>query len=124
MDSIERDHDLAIVILEAIEKIQEFSPSYDSYMKCGLEYFAIHRLLHIIAETMTRLSSSVKSQFADLPWRNIQGFRNIIVHDYIAGIDDKKIWEIVEVEVPQIYAAMLQFVPEWETLKLQRKTDV
>ena len=33
---------------------------------------------------------------SNIDWRSISGFRNILVHDYLGGIDLDIIWEVVD----------------------------
>jgi uncharacterized protein with HEPN domain len=48
---------------------------------------AIVRRLQTIAESTQRLSDNLKQKNSDVNWRSISGFRNILVHDYLGGID-------------------------------------
>ncbi|GBF52998.1 nucleotidyltransferase [Microcystis sp. 0824] len=51
---------------------------------------AIIRRLQTLAESTQRLSEELKANIPDVDWRNISGFRNILVHDYLGGIDLNK----------------------------------
>ncbi|REJ53177.1 MAG: DUF86 domain-containing protein [Microcystis wesenbergii TW10] len=84
-------------ILDCIDKIKE-------YCQGGkLEFFAnsmisdaIIRRLQTLAESTQRLSEELKANIPDVDWRNISGFRNILVHDYLGGIDLNTVWDVVE----------------------------
>jgi uncharacterized protein with HEPN domain len=43
----------------------------------------------------------LKAAHPDLPWRQIAGFRNILVHNYL-GIDLEQVWLIVEQNLPDL----------------------
>jgi len=45
---------------------------------------------------LPRLSEELKANIPDVDWRNISGFRNILVHDYLGGIDLNTVWDVVE----------------------------
>ncbi|MBT9487580.1 MAG: DUF86 domain-containing protein [Rubrivivax sp.] len=47
---------------------------------------AVVRNLQTLAESSQRLSDKVKATEADIPWRELAGFRNVIVHGYL-GVD-------------------------------------
>ena len=46
-----------------------------------------------------RLSDSLIELHPEVDWRNISGFRNVAVHEYLS-IDLKMIWDIVEQDLP------------------------
>ena len=59
---------------------------------------AVVRNLQVMAESSQRLSEEIKTQYLSIPWKNISGFRNILVHDYL-GVDLDMIWSVVEQEL-------------------------
>ncbi len=86
-----------------IEYILECINLIETYCKGGKEEFlnslmvqdAILRRLQTLAESTQRLSNDLKQKNSDIDWRNISGFRNILVHDYLGGIDLNLAWEVV-----------------------------
>ena len=54
--------------------------------------------LQTLAESTQRLSSSFKASHPEIPWDDIAGFRNRIVHGYLT-IDVDIIWDIVQRDV-------------------------
>ena len=72
---------------------------------------AVMRNLQILAESTQRLSDSLKGRYPEVDWRNISGFRNVAVHEYLS-IDLKMIWDIVEQDLPvleeQIEAILIE----------------
>ncbi len=84
-------------ILDCIDKIKEYSQGGK------LEFFAnsmisdaIIRRLQTLAESTQQLSEELKANIPDVDWRNISGFRNILVHDYLGVIDLNTVWDVVE----------------------------
>jgi uncharacterized protein with HEPN domain len=51
------------------------------------------------------LPIAIKASEPDVPWRAISGFRNILVHDYLA-IDVDAVWLVVEQEFPRLRVAL------------------
>lgn len=79
-------------ILYCIDKIQEYSQG-------GKEEFFSNLMVQdaiIRAESTQRLSEELKANMTEVNWRNISGFRNILVHDYLGGIDINTVWDVVE----------------------------
>jgi len=66
---------------------------------------AVLRNLQTMAESTQRLSDEVKSLQPHIPWEEIAGFRNILVHNYL-GIDLEIIWGIMQDEVPELRNAV------------------
>ena len=54
--------------------------------------------LQTLAESSQRLSASFKEAHPEIPWNDIAGFRNRVVHGYLT-IDLDIVWDIVEREV-------------------------
>jgi uncharacterized protein with HEPN domain len=44
----------------------------------------------------------------NIPWQRIAGFRNILVHDYLGGIDATLVWRVIEAELPALKEAVLK----------------
>ena len=63
---------------------------------------AILRRLQTLAESTQRLSVNFKKENSDIDWRSISGFRNILVHDYLSGIDLDIAWKVVNTYLPDL----------------------
>ena len=59
------------------------------------------RQLGIIGEAANRVSEELKQTSSQVPWRQIIGLRNVLIHEYF-GVDDKSIWDIVTVNLPAL----------------------
>ena len=64
------------------------------------------RRLQTMAESTQRLSDDLKTSTIDIDWRALSGFRNVLVHDYLDGIDLNRIWDIVENYLPDLKQAV------------------
>ncbi len=69
------------------------------------------RELQTLAESTERLSEEFKSRHPQIPWRNIAGFRNILVHDYL-GIKLDRVWEIIKGDLTLLRAALLAAIED------------
>jgi len=68
---------------------------------------AVIRNLQTLAESSQRLSSEIKGTQPQIPWRELSGFRNVIVHGYL-GVDLGAIWLVVEQDLPALGEALNQ----------------
>jgi uncharacterized protein with HEPN domain len=66
---------------------------------------AVIRNLQTLAESSQRLSSEIKGTEPQIPWRELAGFRNVIVHGYL-GVDLAAVWLVVEQDLPALTEAV------------------
>jgi uncharacterized protein with HEPN domain len=88
-------------ILAACNAIEGFLRGQDSesfYANEQLEASVAYKLT-IIGEAVSHLSDDLKSRYANIPWRDIVGFRNQAVHHYF-GLFWNEVWETASNEVP------------------------
>ena len=62
------------------------------------------RRLQTLAESTQRLSDELKAEATEIDWRGISGLRNILVHDYLGGIDLDIIWDVIKRDLPELKA--------------------
>lgn len=60
---------------------------------------AMERNLQIIGEAVSHLPESVTAAHPEIPWPQIRGFRNVLVHQYF-GVDADVIVDVVENHLP------------------------
>jgi len=65
----------------------------------------------VIGEAVTHLPADVVAAHPDVPWPQIRGFRNILVHQYF-GVDREVVREVVEQHLPELEAALGQHLRE------------
>jgi uncharacterized protein with HEPN domain len=66
---------------------------------------AVIRNLQTLAESSQRLSSEIKDNEPQIPWRELAGFRNAILHGYL-GIDIGAVWLVIEKDLPALTDAV------------------
>jgi uncharacterized protein with HEPN domain len=96
-------------ILEAIEKIRHTveGKNYDEFMDDADALDACVRRLEIIGEAVKRLSVDYKSSVAQIPWKEIAGFRDKAIHDY-ASLNAAIVWETIKKDLPALHQALTQ----------------
>jgi len=85
----------ALHILDAIAKIRRIQARGDLTHDEVL-YDAALRNLQTLSEATQRLPDHQKAAFPNIPWREISGFRNILVHNYLGEIDPITISSVIE----------------------------
>ena len=89
-----------IHIGECIDRIEQYTAGGENeYKNSTLIQDAVIRNLQTLAESSQRISDPLKAAHPDMPWRNIAGFRNVLVHQYL-GVDLDYIWRVVADDLP------------------------
>ena len=66
---------------------------------------ACERFIEVIGEAASRVSHKTRAQSPDIPWREIVGMRNRLVHGY-AAVDHDVMWAVVTLDLPRLVAAL------------------
>lgn len=66
---------------------------------------AVVRLLEILGEAAVRVSPTTQAELPAIPWRQIAGTRNRLIHGYF-NVDLEIIWAIVQHDLPACIAAL------------------
>jgi uncharacterized protein with HEPN domain len=94
-------------ILECVALIQGYTRhGKGEFMESALVQDAVLRRLQTMAESTQRLSDHLKAQAPEVDWRALSGFRNVLVHDYLGGIDLERVWDAVEFYLPGLETAV------------------
>jgi uncharacterized protein with HEPN domain len=65
-----------------------------------VQVWMVHHLM-IIGEAVRAIDPAVRQRYPSIPWRQIAGMRNILVHDYFR-INQEIVWETVDKHVPAL----------------------
>lgn len=99
---MKNDRLYVIHVVECINRILEFTIEGKTFFLSDLKtQDAVLRNLHILSESIQKISSETKLKYPATPWREISAFRNVVVHDYL-GVDLERIWDIVERDLPPL----------------------
>ena len=101
-ESKERLSGLSQDILSAIERIKSYTvEGKDTFFIDKKPQDAVIRQFSIIGEASAKLSLAMKTKHKEVPWKDIIGMRNIIIHDY-SETDLPVIWDTVERGLPPL----------------------
>jgi len=90
-------------ILDAISDIEKFTediPKKKFYENKEKQY-AILRALEIIGEATKNLSKELKVKNPEIPWKDIAGMRDKLIHEYF-GVNLELVWETVKTKLPEL----------------------
>ena len=85
------------------EKIIRYSDglTQHEFERDSLVYDATVRNLELLGEAATHLPADVRDSAAQIPWRQIIGMRNRLIHGDL-GIDNDIVWSAVTIDIPAI----------------------
>jgi uncharacterized protein with HEPN domain len=97
-----KDEAILLIMLEAIDKILEFSSLYSNPRDFANDYLRFDATMMnfiIIGEMVGKLSEDIKQTHQEMQWRKIYAFRNFVAHYYF-GIYDEEVWQIIQNDIP------------------------
>jgi uncharacterized protein with HEPN domain len=102
-----RDRDYLDHILDAIERIQRYvgSSTEREFDANEMLQDAVIRNLEIIGEAATKLSAEFRAANTDIPWAQVAGMRNRLIHGYFA-VDLGTVWATIEKDLPVLDAKL------------------
>jgi uncharacterized protein with HEPN domain len=98
-------------ILECVALIQDYTHNGKVEFMANVQLQdAVLRRLQTMAESTQRLSEPLKAKAPGVDWRALVGFRNVLVHDYLGGIDLERVWDAVEYYLPGLETAVRELM--------------
>lgn len=95
-----------IDILKRIEMIERFTAEgEDAFLMSELIQEGVIRCFEVIGEAVKPLDSERLTAFPAVPWRQVAGFRDVLIHHY-NEISIERVWQTVAVGLPPLREAI------------------
>lgn len=96
-------------ILKSIDKIDRFAKGMTllQFKKNELVIDAVVRNLEIIGEASKSIPLSIRRKYSQIPWEQMAGMRNILIHEYF-GVDLKVVWYTIKKSLPSLRKQLMQ----------------
>ena len=111
-------------ILESIELIENYTANktFSDFIESVQLQDSIIRRIEIIGEAVKNLPAEVKSNYPDVPWKNIAGMRDVLIHKYF-GIDLELTWQVVQKDIPDLKRENLKIKQDLKTKSTSSSTN-
>lgn len=88
-------------IRDSIVKVIDYTNSVEEtgFKSNPMMQDAVIRQIEVIGEASSKLSKIFRDKYNQIPWKNIVGMRNKLIHDYF-GVDISAVWETVKNDIP------------------------
>jgi uncharacterized protein with HEPN domain len=101
------DRERLLDILEAIEAIERHAPNDKrDFIADELVRVWCLRHLEIIGEAAANISDHGRALAPEIPWRQIVGMRNTLIHAYF-NVDWNAVWAVIDRDIQPLKAALL-----------------
>jgi uncharacterized protein with HEPN domain len=112
MQPEKRDAALLWDMVEAARRAVEFTQdkTFEDYRTSSLVQYAVERAIEIIGEAANRVSREFQEAHPEIPWRQMVGQRNVLIHEY-GDIDHALIWSVVQNHIPTLLTRIEPLLP-------------
>lgn len=73
--------------------------------------WAVVRSLEIIGEATKKIPADVKVTWNTIPWKNMAGMRDRLIHDYM-GVNYTIVWDVMKNKIPDMNKQISKFLTE------------
>lgn len=103
-------------ILESIELIENYTKgvSEEEFLDKDDNLImkdAILRRLGIIGEAVKNIPDDFREKYPDIPWKQISGMRDILVHEYF-GVKLQRVWKTAKEDLPYLKKKISKILEE------------
>jgi uncharacterized protein with HEPN domain len=90
-------------IVDCIDAVGSFTfgITKEEFLKSDEKQSAVFRKLEIIGEAAKNIGGGLKKEHPEIPWPEIGGLRNRLIHEYF-GINPNKVWQTIKNDLPKL----------------------
>lgn len=75
--------------------------TFEEFLQDRKTINAVLRSLEVLGEAAKRIPQDVRARHSDIPWRDVAGMRDKLIHEY-HGVDLEIVWKTVREDVPAL----------------------
>ena len=102
-------------MLDAIELIENYlmGKDFSEFENNRMLQDAVIREIEIIGEATKNLSSGFRAKYSEIPWRQIAGMRDKLIHGYF-GVDLVAVWGTAAEDIPALGVKLREILKKEE----------
>jgi uncharacterized protein with HEPN domain len=102
-------------IVDAANKAEHFvkGQDFESFVANDEKVFAVIRALEIIGEAAKQVPDDVRARYPDVPWREMAGLRDVLIHQYF-GVQLNRIWTTLHEDLPRVRDSVQRILSDFD----------
>lgn len=98
-------------MLQAIERIKRYTrgKTFDDFITDDMMYYAVVKNIEILGEASNMLTDEFRSEHPQTPWKQVNGMRNYIVHEYFQ-VDNNVVWDVITNDLPLLEQQVIGYI--------------
>ncbi|MGO9572534.1 MAG: DUF86 domain-containing protein [Desulfomonilaceae bacterium] len=99
-------------IIEAVTALQQFveGMSFEEFREDQKTLFAVTRAFEVLGEAAKKILQTLRTKHPDIPWREMAGMRDKLIHEYFA-VDVNVFWKTIQEDLPLIRSGIARLLP-------------
>ena len=101
-------------ILDAVNTVEEYlhGVSEAKFKSTRLLQDGAIRQIEVIGEAVRHVSKDLRKTYSEIPWQDIAGMRDKLIHDYF-GVDLEKVWLTTQEDLPPLKEKVLEILKDY-----------
>jgi len=98
-------------ILTAVNSIQSYTKEMDfsSFKSDRRTVDAVIRNLIVIGEAASHMPEEICQKYPEIPWYEMRGMRNFVVHEYFV-VSDKILWDTIHIDLKELPKSLKRII--------------
>ena len=98
-------------MLRYCDDVIEFigNTDYNTFSNDKKTLYAVIRSIEIIGEAARKISNDSRNVYNDIPWEDVTGMRDKLIHDYM-GVDTEIVWRTATEDIPFLKSKLEEII--------------